>query len=257
MKRISILLFAFFLLAGSACETEQIVSCYPLRITRTISQGTKATAITADYKYENDLLDRIILSNYQTHYYRYDENDRVTVISRKNVQTYAKSESWLTYTDGLPSRSDEYRITLDAFTQEDSDTTLTGHRDFVYEGNKVVSEKIFEKNELGTMVLAGIKEYEYDGAGNMTKYLHLTDLEGDTIEAFSYVYDLLPNPFSSLELPFEGETHVNNVLESTDLISGDVYFHQVVYGPTNFPSQVNIKQETYLTEVIRIDYTCK
>ncbi len=252
-------IFIALLILGSACETEtDRLSCLPQLITRTMAQGTNATAITADYKYVDDQLDYIIWSNYQTHYFRYNETGQLSTLTRKNVQTYQKLESRLVYEGDLVLRSDEYSISLDRFTQEDSDTTYTGYKTFEYDGDKITSEEVYIMNP-GTqgLEMEAYKEYEYDLSGNMIKYVCLDGIQGDTIEAFSYAYDLKRNIYSSLKLPFEGKTYVNNIIQTTDLLSGDVLFHQIVYSPTNFPEQVVIKQDSYLTEVIRVDYTCK
>jgi len=80
------LVMILFVFAG--CETEQEVRCYPQRISTKGDAG--ATSITADFKYLNDTLDRIIWSNYQEHYYSYNDSRKLIKVSRKNVLTLKK-----------------------------------------------------------------------------------------------------------------------------------------------------------------------
>lgn len=240
------------------CGTEQETRCFPGRVSTTIAEGTDATMITADYQYDGDRPDRIIFSNFQTHFFEYNDDGRIRSVARKNVQTFQNLASVYTYRDGEAVRSDEYRIRLDRFTQENTDTVQTGYRLFAYEGGNITEEQVFDIDPVsGEAVPALFKTYSYDAAGNMTTYVCRDDVEGDTIEASEYIYDSQRHPYRDLGLVFEGATHMNNVLRRTDLLTGDVYTHQVIYTPAGYPEQINIKQETYLVEVIRIDYTCR
>lgn len=240
------------------CGTEQETRCFPGRVSTTIAEGTNATMITADYQYDGDRPDRIIFSNFQTHFFAYNSDGRIRSVARKNVQNFQNLASVYTYSDGEVVRSDEYRIRLDRFTQENTDTLHTGYRLFEYEGGKVTEEMVFDIDPVsGAAVPALFKTYTYDAAGNMTAYICLDEVEGDTIEASEYIYDSQRHPYSDLGLVFEGATHVNNVLRWTDLLTGEVFNHQVIYTPTGYPEQINVKQESYLVEVIRIDYTCR
>ncbi len=252
------ILSLFFMLVAGCDETEQEISCYPQRLTRMAAEGTKASSVTADFKYEKELLDRIVWSNFQTCYNSYDEADRLVKVARENVQSFQKLESHITYTDELAVRTDEYRIKMDRFTHADLDTVHMGYRAFEYDGNKLVVEKVYEKaDDSDQMDLVLYKEYSYDLSGNIIQYISKDNIQGDTIEAFSYTYDTGKHPFSSLNLVFEGESHVNNVLEKTNLLKGVGYKNQVVYSSTGFPEQINVRQEDYLTEVVSIDYTCR
>jgi hypothetical protein len=257
MKGFGILTLLILLMFLHGCGTEQETRCFPGRVSTTIAQGTDATMITADYQYDGDRPDRIIFSNFQTHFFDYYDDGRIRSVARKNVQTFQTLESIFAYEDGLAVRSDEYRIRLDRFTQENLDTVQTGYRLFAYEGGNVTEEKEFAIDQSsGAATLTLYKTYVYDAAGNMTSYVCLDDVEGDTIEASEYMYDVQRHPYRDLGLAFEGATHVNNVLRRTDLLTGEVYNHQVIYTTAGYPEQINIKQETYLVEVIRYDYTC-
>lgn len=258
MKRNFISILFVIVIMVSGCEKEKEIACYPQRVTKRFVGGSGATSLTADYKYVGDTLDRIIWSNYQTHFFTYNQPGNLSIVSRKNVQTFKRHESRLVYEDELVLKVNEYIMNLDRSTQEDIDTILSGYREFEYDGGEVQGEKVYSIDELsGEMGLDFFKKYEYDLNGNMISYVSLDDINGDTTEAFSYTYDNQKNPFSSLNLLFEGETHVNNIVESIDLLTDNVYSYQISYSFEDLPEQINIKQESILLELITIDYMCK
>lgn len=246
-----------FLLLLPGCETEKETRCFPGRISTTIAEGTNATQVTADYQYNGDRPDRVIYSNFQTHFFDYYPDGRLRSVARKNVQNFQSAESIYTYEAGVVVRSDEYRVRLDRFTQENLDTVQTGYRLFTYENGNIALERIFETDvSTGAVSLKACNTCTYDATGNMIQFVSLDDLDGDTIEAFSCSYDTQKHPLSELGLVFEGETHVNNVLQRKDLLTGEVYNHQIIYTPAQYPEQINIRQGTYLVEVTRMDYSC-
>jgi hypothetical protein len=255
MKKPFLFLLVFLTTFFYSCEKEvEPVKCFPQRITH--KQTTET--ITSDYKYEEESVARVVMSNYQTHYYFYDTGKRLNAVERKNVQTFVKQQSRLIYENDLLIGTDEYLIRLDKFTQDDIDTAYSGYREFEYEGERVVVEKIYEPDGDNQLQLVELKNYEYDLSGNIVKYVSLDDFEGDTIEAFSYTYDQQRHPFSSMDLLFEGKSYINNILSHTDLLSGDFYAYQIVYTPTKFPSQIIIRENSdFISEIITIDYACK
>ncbi|HKK61713.1 MAG TPA: hypothetical protein VJ951_04085 [Bacteroidales bacterium] len=254
----SIVFMLSFLILSSGCEPDEKARCYPTRITKKISLGTSTTDIIADYKYENDTLDRIVRSDYQTHHFEYNDAGYIVKISRKNRETFQNHESRLIYDGALTVKSDEFLVMLDRFTQEDKEVTQTGYREFVYDGMKVIEERLFEENDsLGKMELSVVKEYEYDLSGNIITYVALSQPLNDTLEAFSFTYDSYLNPYSSLNLIFEGESYINNVTQKTDLLTGDVYDYQIQYDHTGYPDQIIIKQESYMLEIINFEYICR
>lgn len=179
-------------------------------------------------------------------------------MARKNVQTFQKLEFELIYEDGLVNRRDEYLMNLNRVTQEDLDTALVGYNEYEYNGDDVIAEKVFSKdNQDGEMVLEFYKEYEYDLYGNISSYVCLDDIEGDTVEAFQYTYDTHKNPFSSIKMLFEGESYVNNISESYDVINDQVYGYTMAYTLTDFPLQIIIKQGSINLEIRTINYTCR
>jgi hypothetical protein len=258
MRRIpGLLLFVLLLLFFGCDEPEPVVSCFPQRVTRMAAEGTKASSVTADFKYEEERLNRIVWSNFQTYFNSYDEAGRLVKIARKNVQNFQKLESRIAYENELAVRTDDYRMKMDRFTHEDLDTMHMGYRLYEYDGDRLMVEKVYEKlDDSEQMELLFYKEYTWDLSGNIIQYICLEDIQGDTIEAFSYTYDTMRHPYSSLDLVFDGESHVNNILKKTNLLKGVDYNNQVEYSHTGFPKQIIVRQDDYLAEVVSIDYNC-
>ncbi len=256
-RSISLAMALFAMLPSCEIEQEEI-RCIPEKINRKIAAGSLVTEIIMDHKYLDDRLDRINLSNYQTHSFRYSDDGRLATISRKDVKFFRKLESRLEYDGELVVRADEYVMRLDQFTQEDIDTTLQGYRSYTYEGGLPVEERVYLLNaDSKEMALEEVREYTYDEAGNVVQYVSLDDINGDTLEASSLTYDNQHHPYDGLDLLFEGESHVNNILKRTDLMNGDEYVHQIVYSATGYPQQVSIRRNGISNEEIIIySYTC-
>nr|MDA3821591.1 hypothetical protein [Bacteroidales bacterium] len=240
----------------SGCETKTEIQCFPQRIS--IKGDAGATSINSDYKYMGDTLDHIVWSNYQTHTYLYNSSNQLVRVSKKNVQTFKKHEFELIYKDGLVDRRDEYLMELDRLLQEDLDTTFVGYVEYEYNGIDVVAEKVYSLNEEdGEIAIQFYKEYEYDLYGNISSYVCFDGIEGDTVDAFTYKYDTNNNPYSSIKMLFEGESYVNNIIESYDVVNDLLYKHTMAYSTTNFPEQIIIKQGSINYEITSISYTCK
>jgi len=159
------------------------------------------------------------------------------------------------YEDGQVSRRNEYEMNLNRTTQEDLDTTFVGYSEYEYSGAYIIAENVFTKDEVSDeMALEFFKEYEYDLSGNIINY---TCFDDDTVEAFLYTYDTQKNPFYSVNMLFEGESYVNNKIESTDLLDDVVNKYTIAYSITNFPEQIIIKQGSINLEITNINYTCK
>lgn len=256
---IPLLLILFMALPSCETAPEEEIRCYPQKVTRKIADGTIITEIIADYRYEGDRLDYIIMSNFQTHYYSYNENGRLESVSRKQVKEFRTLLSKLTYDGGLVSKCDEYLVRLDPVTQEAIDTTLQGYREFFYDGDRLTGEDEYRMNEdTREMELVTEKTYTLDANGNILEYLELDGMTGDTLAAGTYTYDSQHHPFSDLELLFEGGSHENNILRHTDHMSGDEYVHQIVYTKAMYPEQVIIRRNgNFNSEVISYTYACR
>lgn len=253
MRRSYLYLSMFFLLGLNSCQENSEISCLPQRVKSTLLSGN---SITQDFKYENSRLDRIIRSDFQTDYYTFGQDGHVEKISRINVQFYRKNESRYIYENNRIARTEEYLMNLDRATQQDLDTAKVGINEYTWEGEEVSMIEKFTGSSDEGFNLDSYSEFSYDVSGNMIQKVTF-DLQGDTTEAFSYVYDLQPHPFSSLDLPFDGSSMVNNVVQSEDLLTGEEFTHQVVYGPTLFPDQVIIKSQGVNNEVIQYTYDCQ
>ncbi len=253
------LYFLTALLLLVACERQDETECFPQRITRTILQGTNANAITSDYKYQDNRLDHIIFSNSQTHYFIYGDNGRLATVDMIDVKNFQENEYRMDYDgEGKLKRMDHYRMQLDRITQAALDTTYMGYSEFTYKGGWVSGKNAYSMDVgTGDLIHATRDSYSYDISGNITIHLSLDLVTGDTLVNDSMVYDRQRNLFSSLDLYFDGESHVNNLVEKTSLLSGEVYSYQILYSTSGFPDQVNIKLDGYLSEVIRVNYLCQ
>ncbi|MFC2129352.1 hypothetical protein ACFLQX_01085 [Bacteroidota bacterium] len=259
MKRLISFIFPLLFVFNTACEFEPAeIQCYPQRVKTTSSGGGGAVSITADYKYTGKLVDRIIWSNFQTHYFSYDAENQLTKVEEFNDKTREKTEYKISYDGYQLSRIDKYLSALDYTTKEPLDTTYIGYQTFQHDGANISEEEVYSReDESQEFSLSYKKEYSYDMSGNIIKLVSMDVLSNDTAEAYTYSYDIFKNPFKALKLYFNGETFVNNVLEKVDLVSDETYTYQVLYNANNYPDQINIKEEGTLYQVITYEYTCE
>jgi hypothetical protein len=235
------------------------IQCYPTRVKRTISTGTGANSITADYKYTGDLVDRIIWSNSQTHYYYYDDQRRLTEIERVNVARLQKTELFFTYEENLLTRIDNYLVNLDYVTQEDVDTVFTGYREMTYDAGRVIEENIYDVlTEQDDEIQHTYREkFEYDASGNLTSFEVIDMVRNTPVESYTMTYDLANNPYSAIDIYFDEASHVNNIVEKQDHIANETYSYTISYNANSYPQQIIIKLEGYLSEAISFDYECR
>lgn len=254
-SHIVVLLLLFLL--GCEFETGE-VQCYPQRVKTLISTGAGAESITADYKYEGKLIDRIIWSNKQTHYFSYDAQNQLTKVEEYDIQYLLMTAYDLTY-DGLQlSRIDKYISRLDYLLHEPLDTAYLGYQVFVHKGAEISNEEVYEReDEAQEFYLKYTREYTYDESGNLTSMVSMDAVESDTAEAYIYSYDFEKNPYGALKLYFNGESFINNVLQRENLLNDEIYTYQIIYTPNQYPEQINVKQEGTLYQVITFDYTCE
>ena len=88
-----------FLFSCEVYPEEEEVVCLPTNMTATIIQGTNSAKIIADFHYvpDSDLLDHITWSNHQTHYFIYEESDRLSVVQQLKVKEKVREEMWYEY----------------------------------------------------------------------------------------------------------------------------------------------------------------
>lgn len=258
MKRLFIYTALFVFVYISGCETEHEVSCFPQRVKTTLAIGTNATSITADYVYDGDLILRIIWSNSQTHYLSYNSEDQLTKIEEFNVKSLVKTEYRISYNGNYLSRVEQYLSTLDYQTQKEVDTSYIAYHTYIHKNGNISAEEVFgRENENQDFVLLKNNEYSYDVFGNLTEMTSMDEISGDTIESYTFIYDLQKNPYNALQLYFHGETFVNNILGRENLLTEETYTYQIIYNPSQYPNQINIKENGYLYQVITFDYVCK
>ncbi len=254
MKRPLFYISILFLLFINACEIEHEVMCYPQRV-KTVS-GADAT-ITADYKYEGNLLDHIVWSNSQTHYFSYSTEDQLVKIEEFNYKQLIKKELRMDYEGDQLMRVDKFISRLDYQTRTEEDTSYLAYHTFDHSGGEVSEEEVYIRNdESEDFTLRFKKEYDYDLSGNISSMVSMDVVSGDTAEAYTFSYDYHKNPFNALKLYFNGESFINNVLQREDLVNDKVYTYQVIYNASQYPQQINIK-EGILIQVITFDYTCE
>ncbi len=248
-------LFVFIL----ACEfTPAEIHCYPQRVKTTLSSGAGAVSITADYKYNGKLIDRIIWSNHQTHNFSYDAENQLIKVEEFDIKTLVKTEYRISYDGYQLMRIDKYLSVLDYQFQEPVDTSYVGYQAFSHEGANVSEEEVYaRKDESEEFSLVYTKEYSYDALGNITNLVSMDVISGDTAEAYIFTYDYQKNPYDALTLYFNGETFINNILQKDDLVSDETYTYQIIYNANQYPDQINIKEEGTLYQVISFDYTCE
>lgn len=234
--------------------------CYPDWEKTTIG-GTSAFSITADYKYSEvneKLIDRIIWSNSQTHYFSYNAEDHLIKAEEFDVKALLKREFRIEYSGNQISRIDKYISNLNYFTQEEEDTAYVAYHTFQHDKGNVSEEEEYRRaDESQDFTLKYRKEYKYDDIGNVTSLVSMDVAANDTAEAYTYLYDLQNNPFKALHLIFKGETFVNNILEKVDLLTDETYSYQIIYNASLYPEQINVKLDGYFYSVITYGYTCK
>ena len=242
----------------SSCEDEHEVACFPQRVKTTLALGTNATSITADYVYEGNLIARIIWSNSQTHYFSYNSDDQLTKIEEFDVKSLVKTEYRISYDGNLLSRVEMYLSNLDYQYQTEVDTSYIAYHTYTSENGNISTEKVFgRESELLDFELLENKEYLYDISGNLTAMSSIDQISGDSLESYTFMYDLQKNPYNTLNLYFNGETFVNNILQKENLLTEELYTYQIIYNSTQYPKQINIKENGYLFQVITFDYVCK
>ncbi len=123
-------LFLFLaLLFTISCETapeEAEAICLPTNISITLVQASQSSKIIADFHYipETDLLDHITWSNHQTHYFEYDDSDRMKVLRVMKVDIKCRKKGGLYMMGSLVERVDLVQRNLDYTYLEPLDSIL-------------------------------------------------------------------------------------------------------------------------------------
>ncbi|MCP4309840.1 MAG: hypothetical protein GY790_01135 [Bacteroidetes bacterium] len=258
MKHISglipiLMLFLISSCEGSGDEVEEI--CLPTSMSALIIQGTNTTKIIADFDYlpESDLLDHITWSNHQTHYFEYDDSNRLSVVRQLKVKEKVQDELWFRYDGQLVSEVILVRKNLDYAYLEPVDSIYTGYLNYEYEGKQIIAETEYRAAEgVGTINPVREVSYEYDGNGNIlnTSTIYLDKSGSD--ETAVMTYDSDKHPFSALIYYFTGESFVNNQL--TRSVGNMDYTYDLTLNSRGYPEIIYEKLGSSNTQIIRYSY---
>jgi len=243
----------------SSCEpASEKIFCYPSRVTTTTASGTGSASVISDYHYDGDTLRYIIYSTGQAHYYEYDNSGRLLLVKEINDKSWQKDEYALNYDGDELLKIDIFLMRLDYADRTDLDTFQYTFREFEYEGGHIIRENYYSREaDTVEFSLAMVKEYTYDTAGNITE-IHQTDKISKEEINISMAYDTGKNPFSALNLMFNGEeSYVNNLLTKTNDRTGATFQYTVVYNGQLYPEQTIEKENGNINRIERFDYDCR
>jgi len=250
----------FFLLALGCESVEPEVEpvCIPTNISMTVVQGSQTLKIIADFHYRTgtDLLDHITWSNHQTHYFEYDDLDRIKVIRVMNVDAKVQEERWYQYAGSLVERVDLIKRNLDYTYLEPLDSIYTGYVEYEYEGSDITEELEYE------ITAGGHREeyirntsYGYDTEGNLISRTGLDPRSGESTQT-TMTYDQTRHPYFALQYYFQGESYVNNMLTRSDE-SGFDYTYNLTLNEYEYPETVYEKLGSAYTRIINYAYEVK
>lgn len=249
------LLFLFLVCSCESTPEEERELILPTNMSTTIVQGSSTTKIIADFHYipESGLLDHITWSNYQTHYFEYDEAKKLKVLRKELVKEKVMEELWFKY-DGVEfSEVIMVKRNLDYTTLEPLDSSYTGHIDYDYEGKHIVGETEYAIQK-GTETLYPVREssYEYDPNGNILNR-STTYLDGsETDETAVLTYDSGRHPYADLTYYFTGDSFVNNLLSRT--MGSMNYTYDVRLDARDYPETVYEKLGSSYSRITNYTY---
>lgn len=249
-----------FLLAISCESVEPEIEpvCIPTNISMTVVQGSQTLKIIADFHYRpgTELLDRITWSNHQTHYFEYDESDRLKVIRVMNVDTKVQEERWYNYNGSLVESVDLIKRNLDYTYLEPLDSIYTGYVEYAYEGSYITEESEYEITADGHREEYTRKtSYGYDTEGNLIFRTDLDPISGVSTQT-TMTYDQTRHPYFALQYYFQGESYVNNMLTRSEE-SGFDYTYNLTLNEYEYPETVYEKLGSAYTRIINYAYELK
>lgn len=258
MKRFNI--FRLFILLGvlCSCETynEEEMICLPVNMTATVIQGTETKKIIADYNYVpgTNRLDHITWSNHQTHYFEYDESERMLVVRQMKVDVKIQEEKWFIYNGSLVEKIILVKRNLDYIYLEPVDSVYVGYIEFEYEGKHIVEERRYEESKDENMMEVVWKvEYEYDSNGNILS-ASASDPRTVSVNSMTMTYDNNRHPFSDLQYYFTGESFVNNQVSKYLGEEDFSYSYDIELNEYGFPEIIYEKLGLTHSRIIRYSY---
>ncbi len=249
------LLILFLVWSCDSSPEEERELVLPTNMSTTIVQGSSTLKIIADFYYlpESHLLDHITWSNYQTHYFDYDEAKRLKVVRKEMVKEKVMEERWFRYDGSEFSEVILVKRNLDYTTLEPIDSSYAGHIDYDYEGKYIVGETEYRVQQ-GTQTLYPVREssYDYDAHGNILKRSTIY-LDGSGMDEEVFMsYDSGRHPFSDLTYYFTGESFVNNLLTRT--VGSMNYTYDVRLDSRDYPETIYEKLGSSYSRIIRYTY---
>lgn len=244
-----------------SCESyfEDEVICLPVSMNATIVQGTETKKIIADFHYipESDLLDHITWSNHQTHYFEYDDSDRILVMRQMRVDIKLQEERWFSYDGTRVERINLVKRNLDRTFLEPIDSIYVGYIAFEYEGGNIIGEKRYEVSKNGKdLELVWKVDYEYDASGNILSS-SASDPGAKSNESVTMTYDDSRHPFSDLPYYFDGESYVNNLLSKVIAEEEFDYSYDLRLNEYGYPETIYEKLGLVNSRIIRYSYKCQ
>ncbi len=248
-------LFLFTMACESVQEEEETI-CLPVNMSITLVQGSQTTKIIADFHYvpETERLDHITWSNHQTHYFEYDESDRIKVIRVFKVDAKVQEERWFVYDGFLVERIDLVKRNLDYTFLEPLDSIYTGYVEYIYEGENVIEESEYEISD------GGYREeyirkltYAYDNKDNLLSSTELDPRSGESSSS-TMTYDQSKHPYSDIQYYFIGESYVSNMLTRLEEESGFDYTYELSLNEYEYPNTVYEKLGAAYTRFISYSY---
>lgn len=255
---LSVVPLFLFAIACESVEQEEEPLCLPSTISMTLVQGSQTSRLLADFHYlpGTDLLDHITWSNHQTHYFEYDDTERIRVIRVMYLDAKVQEERWYVYDGLLVERVDLIRRNLDYTYLEPLDSIYAGYIEYSYESGNICEEFEYE------ISADGLREeyvksisYEYDAQGNVISCIELDPRSGESAQR-SMSYDQTKHPFFALKYYFMGESYVNNMLSRSE---GDdyTYTYDLTLNEYEYPETVYEKLGSAYTRIINYTYELK
>jgi hypothetical protein len=253
-------LFLVMLLGACGILPEEVETlCLPLSMSATVIAGSNTTKIIADFSYleDSDLLDHITWSNYQTHYFEYDEQEQLAVVRKLKVKEKIQEEMWFRRDGSLVSEVRLVVRNLDYIYLEPLDSIYIGHIAFEYEGSLVTRETCYDApREGGEEVMVSRTDYTYDAGGNILSSTTTGFGEGAGTVSAQMSYDQGKHPLSGLKYYFTGESRVNCLASRSSGIDTGEYTYDNRLNANGYPETIYENLGSSITSIIRYTYRC-
>ncbi|MEZ5069510.1 MAG: hypothetical protein R2751_00730 [Bacteroidales bacterium] len=243
------------LLACSCTKTEpELPYSLPLNMNVTLFEGTNAKRIIADFHYrdEDHLLDHITWSNHQTHYFQFDEADRLALLTMVRVDAKEQEEWWFRYGGAGVERVDVVKRNLDYIYLEPLDSIYQGSIRYEYDKKHIVKETRMAA-DAGGETAESVTDYTRDKKGNILS--KVTSKPGlGVVETLNLTYDGEKHPYADLPYYFSGESFVNNALTLRNEEENMDFEYEVHLNALGYPESIYETLGSANTRIIRYTY---